>query len=319
MISQKIGPISPCSGLPIFLSSCFILSLSFVACGPSEHGSDAGTSSAANTAHASTSNAASALGSPSAPLSASAAASAAQAPAAPARPLYYEGAIADSDLAGRTLRELTLLRNTIYARAGNSFRKPWLDAYFRAQPWYAPAAKMDETKISEVDKTNARKIADADAAITKESLEKRRDEVLARQKAGTLTAEDKVELSLLSQRLGTWLGEGQSEVNPSPLEDPSRLDKLLHVDELSTLSRRDLRILRNTIYARRGRQFDSAVVKSYFKGATWYRPINEYNDGLLNEIDRKNIAIVRSIEKSLGGPEHENPDYGKDDRWFWQA
>lgn len=239
-------------------------------------------------------------------------------PSAAARPLYFERAITEEDLAGRTLRELALMRNTIYARAGNSFRRPWLDTYFRAQSWYKPEPKIDESKISKLDKENARKIADHDAALTKEALEKMRDEVLARKKAGTPRPEDAVELSLLSQRLGTYVGGEEGEAEPSPLEDPSRLDKLLKVEELSTLSRRDLRILRNTVYARRGRHFDSKVVQSYFAGASWYRPRDDYHDGMLNEIDTKNIAIIRSVEDSLGGPLHENPDYGKDG-WFVMA
>jgi len=59
-------------------------------------------------------------------------------------------------------------------------------------------------------------------------------------------------------------------------------------------------------------------VKSYFESAPWYKPRADYHDGMLSEIDGKNIAIVRSVEDSLGGPLHENPDYGKDG-WFIQA
>lgn len=249
---------------------------------------------------------------------ASASASASATPAVPSRPLYYEAAITKADLEGRSLRELALMRNWIYARAGNPFRKPWLDTFFRAQSWYAPKEKMDEALISPRDKENARAITEFDAALTTAELEKRRDEVLARKAAGPLSSEDAIELSLLSQRLGKWLGEEGAQASTTPLADPTRLDKLLTVDELSTLSRRDLRILRNTIYARRGRPFESKVVQAFFQTAAWYKPDAGYHDGLLNEIDRKNIAIVRSVEESLGGPVHENPDYGKDG-WFVAA
>lgn len=237
-------------------------------------------------------------------------------PAAPARPLYYDRAITEEDLKGRTLRELSLLRNTIFARAGNTFRRPWLDKHFRAQDWYAPKDAIDTSKISKIDKDNARKIADHDGTIPREELEKMRNLVVARKNAGKATPEDAVELSLLSQRLGVFVGgEGVGE-EPSPLEDPTRLDKLLKVEELSTLSRRDLRILRNTVYARRGRAFDSKVVKSYFEGAAWYKPDLAYSDARLNEMDRKNIAIIRSVETSLGGPLHENPEFDGRDQWF---
>jgi YARHG domain len=62
------------------------------------------------------------------------------------RPLYYTGEITPADLVGRTLWELTLLRNTIYARASNTFRKKWLADYFNAQPWYHPLPAIDESK-----------------------------------------------------------------------------------------------------------------------------------------------------------------------------
>jgi hypothetical protein len=255
----------------------------------------------------------------SAPNAAGPSATAAAPPRAPERPFYYDRPITEADLAGRTLREFSLMRNTIYARAGNKFRKPWLNAYFGAQPWYKPLDVMDESKITPLDRANARIIADADAALSREELERRRDEVLARRKGAPLSPDDAIELSLLSERMGIWLGGEEKPAEArSPMEDPAQLDRLLRVEDLSTLSRRDLRILRNMVYARRGRPFQSAVVKEYFKGAAWYRPDDNYHDGRLNEVDHKNIRLVKSMEDSLGGPLHENPDYGKDG-WFFMA
>jgi hypothetical protein len=268
----------------------------------------------AATSVASGSSAAPALG-----VSASAAAMAsASATTTQDRPLYYEREITEADLRGRTLRELSLMRNTIYARVGNPFRRPWLNEYFEAQAWYRPLEAADLSKLSALDKTNARKIADFDGGLSRDELEELRDAVLGRRERGQARPEDDVEISLLSQRLGAWLGESKASKEVSPLEDPSQLDALLTVEELSTLSRRDLRILRNTIYARRGRLFGSKVVQGYFEGSAWYRPDPDYHDGRLTEIDRKNIAIVRSVETTLGGPLHENPEYGDPD-WFIAA
>src|SRR5215467_10083157 len=92
------------------------------------------------------------------------------------RPLYYTREITDDDLIGRSLRELTLMRNTIYARAGNKFRKQWLNDYFSALPWYHPLDKMDESKITALDRKNAEIIAKYDADIP-------RDELLSMQQA----------------------------------------------------------------------------------------------------------------------------------------
>src|SRR6185295_9801072 len=78
-----------------------------------------------------------------------------QASADPPRPLYYDRALKPADLEGRTLRELALMRNSIYARAGHQFRKKWLRDYFTAQPWYKPLAKDDNSKVTKTDRANA--------------------------------------------------------------------------------------------------------------------------------------------------------------------
>lgn len=94
-------------------------------------------------------------------------------PAPSERPLYYERALTPADLEGRTLRELTLMRNTIYARAGNVFRKKWLHEYFAKQPWYKPSG-LDQAKLSAVDKANAEAIAKYEAALPRAELERKR-------------------------------------------------------------------------------------------------------------------------------------------------
>jgi len=79
----------------------------------------------------------------------------AEAPAT-ARPLYYQRAVTDADLTGRSREELALMRNTIYARAGRRFKTPKLRDYFARQPWYHPAA--DPVKLGAVDSANVRAI-----------------------------------------------------------------------------------------------------------------------------------------------------------------
>lgn len=225
------------------------------------------------------------------------------------RPLYYERALTRADLDGRTLRELALMRNTIYARAGHSFRKKWLHDYFAAQSWYKPLAKDDNSKITKVDRANAALIAQAEEAPTQAELKKRRDDVLARQHAGKATAEDDVELTILNTRLGQW-ASAQAEAKPpadvSPLEDPSQLDHLITVEQLSNLSRRDLRILRNTVYARHGRQFKSQLLQAYFDNMVWYERDPKFTEKRLTKIDVTNIRLIKSVEDTLGGPMTED-------------
>jgi len=218
--------------------------------------------------------------------------------------LYYERKLTIEELEKRSLRDLTLIRNTIYARAGNSFRKPWLDKHFRAQPWYKPTDKIDEKKISEVDWANATSVALVERALGPKELERRKNEILAAIGDGQPTEEQTIELKLLSARMGTWVGpEGVPKEVRTPLEDPSRLDKVLDGEEFYSMSRRDLRILRNTIYARHNRPFKSAILRQYFAAMPWYEPDAKYTDKRLSKTDWANIKLIKTFEEDeFGGP-----------------
>jgi hypothetical protein len=234
--------------------------------------------------------------------------------AEPARPLYYERALTKADLDGRTLRELALMRNTIYARAGHQFRKRWLHDYFAAQPWYKPLAKDDNSKVTKIDRANAALIAQAEEGQKRDELKKRRDDILARQKAGKATPEDAIELTILNTRLGQWASAG-AEAPPadvSPLEDPDQLDHVITVKQLSNLSRRDLRILRNTIYARHGRQFKSQLLQEYFDTMEWYKRDPAFTENRLTKVDVTNIRLIKSVEGTFGGPLSEDEQRAED-------
>ena len=80
------------------------------------------------------------------------------------------------------------------------------------------------------------------------------------------------------------------------------LDRILKVDELRQLSLRDLRLLRNTIYARHGRPFKSQILQDHFSGMSWYKIDAAYADKLLSANDTRNIALIKSVENEFGGP-----------------
>jgi len=227
------------------------------------------------------------------------------------RPLYYTREITSMDLDGRTLRDLSLMRNTIYAHAGNKFRKQWLNDYFSSQPWYHPLDKMDVSKITALDRKNAAIIGAYDAALPRNELQAMQQEFMNPQ-----TAEDKIELRLVSMRLGKWAGSADQD--RTPLEDPALLDKQLTVDQLKDFSRRDLRLLRNLVYARRGRPFHSELIKAYFAAVEWYKADPGYTDARLKPLDKRNINVILSVENSLGGP-LTDWEHKKEDGWFNNA
>jgi hypothetical protein len=77
-----------------------------------------------------------------------------------ARPLELDRPITEADLAGRTLRELAIMRSYPLARAGGAMPARWLQDYFskNGRPWYkrskAPAElkPLDQQNIVAIDK-----------------------------------------------------------------------------------------------------------------------------------------------------------------------
>jgi hypothetical protein len=63
-----------------------------------------------------------------------------------------------TDLQNKTLEELKLLRNEIYARHGYIFKSKELFEYFRKQDWYKPDPNFTETMFSEEEKEMIKKL-----------------------------------------------------------------------------------------------------------------------------------------------------------------
>jgi hypothetical protein len=73
--------------------------------------------------------------------------------------------------------------------------------------------------------------------------------------------------------------------------------RLLDDDELAMLSKSDLKLMRNEIFARYGMKFKTGgEMDSYFKKQTWYTAQHENVDGFLTDLERKNIQIVKEVE-----------------------
>lgn len=263
-------------------------------------------------------------------------------------------------LEGKSLRELAILRNTIFARYGwGGFRKPWLREHFQKQPWFKPNPAFSYKLLSDADRKNVHFIAVREQSFTERELRWAQDTIYARagkvwndvyawklkdgrtvrsceqpkepldeeegctgdQCAGAeskdcafrqlpwykpdpkfnedrLSAEARIELGLISRALGGFASDsGKLEKGTQ-----ASLDRVLSVKELRQLSLRDLRLLRNTIYARRGRPFKSKVLQAHFSAMSWYKLDPAYTDARLTETDKRNIALIRSVEDEFGGP-----------------
>ena len=262
---------------------------------------------------------------------------------------FFTRPIARKELTGKGLRELAILRNTIYARYGwDGFRKQWLRDHFHAQPWFKPNPNFRYDQLSKLDHQNAHTIGAYEASLGKTQLEAMQQALLAKYRVSfhdlphwkradgtiiqacvppadaqpygedtpsrdcanaelytldpkatlaTLPLEARTELGLIQRAMGFFALDSDDH-----LADPKGLDGLLQVADLRQLSGRDLRILRNTIYARRGRPFKSTVLQEHFKRLDWYRPDPSYTDARLTPNDQRNVTLIKSVEEELGGP-----------------
>ncbi|MEW6125662.1 MAG: protein kinase [Acidobacteriota bacterium] len=71
----------------------------------------------------------------------------------------------------------------------------------------------------------------------------------------------------------------------------------LNSADIEGISAPKLRLLRNTVYARHGRRFESADLQKYFNSKDWYEPRDDYQDSRLTANDRKNVDLLVAAEK----------------------
>ena len=76
----------------------------------------------------------------------------------------------------------------------------------------------------------------------------------------------------------------------------SKLDKKLTDEDIQYLTKDQLRIMRNAIYARHGKTFKSVDLQTLWESYPWYKKNPNYSDDLLTETDKYNIEIIKSYE-----------------------
>jgi plasmid maintenance system killer protein len=76
-------------------------------------------------------------------------------------------------------------------------------------------------------------------------------------------------------------------------------DKLISPQMLHGLSLNELRLLRNEIYARHGRQFQAEWLQQYFWGQPWYQPDGNFKDEELSGADKQNVETIVAFENKI--------------------
>ncbi len=73
--------------------------------------------------------------------------------------------------------------------------------------------------------------------------------------------------------------------------------------DIQGMSKEQLRLARNEIYARHGRQFKDSELQSYFNSCSWYKPDAKYSyaneNKNLNAVEKANIKTIFDYENSI--------------------
>jgi hypothetical protein len=60
----------------------------------------------------------------------------------------------------------------------------------------------------------------------------------------------------------------------------------------------DLKLLRGIIFGRHGRVFKDYDIKSYLEEQPWYKSNPDFNNSMLNDVERRNLDVIRIAEAS---------------------
>lgn len=73
--------------------------------------------------------------------------------------------------------------------------------------------------------------------------------------------------------------------------------------DLAGLTKEQLRLARNEIYARRGRKFKDQELNEYFLSKSWYTPLYEpdqFSESVFNDYELANRKLIADYEKKMG-------------------
>jgi len=212
--------------------------------------------------------------------------------------------------------------------------EPWLQKYFEERYWYKAKANYSQTILNDterknLEKLNAKRNENRKVAVAVGDMDKFQNVLLTEEILKGLSMND---LRLIRNEF--WARRGRKFTTPGfkqvfewrdwykPAKDQTKVKlnaveeknvKLIEREETALRDKistepitkemvdglfvEDLRVLRNEIYARRGRVFKDAALQKYFAAQPWYQPNPEFKDDMLTETESSNLAIIKEVEE----------------------
>jgi len=174
-------------------------------------------------------------------------------------------ALDESSLQGKNKVMLRIMRNSIFAQYGYPFTIKWIRDYFETRSWYRPA-RFDASMLAAVDTANIRVLQEYENKLNPSS------------------PFDRIERM------------GPEEVKSLP-DIRAGLNSPIDESTLKLMTKRELKILKNSIFAQYGRAFKTSWLQKYFNSRSWYKR-GSFNDALLTQTDLRNVDLVLRYESS---------------------
>ncbi|MDQ3041567.1 MAG: YARHG domain-containing protein [Acidobacteriota bacterium] len=249
--------------------------------------------------------------------------------------LWQTREIPDDKIYAASASDWRILIAEVEAIHGKRFDdEPWLQKYFEERYWYRANANYSPTILNEferknLEKFNSKRDADRAVGLSVGDMDKFQNALLPEELLKNLSMND-----LRMIRNEFWARHGRKFTTHGfkqmfewrdwykPAKDQSKIKlnaieeqnvKLIEREEaklrekISTepitntmidgLFVEDLRVLRNEIYAKRGRIFKDPNLQKYFAAQPWYQPNPDFKDESLTETESKNLAIIKEVEE----------------------
>lgn len=164
------------------------------------------------------------------------------------------------------------------------------------------AMKLNILKLDDVseDKEN-KKVSERDINEYKKQIKDMENDVTSEESLEDLDNYDDSDLS--EDDYDSDLDEDSDNYSDSSEENeyvlPDSANRKLKKSDLKGLSKEELRVARNEIYARHGRKFDDKKLQKYFDSQSWYEgtvPASEFSEDVLSSVEKKNVAFIRQFE-----------------------
>ena len=164
------------------------------------------------------------------------------------------------------------------------------------------AMKLNILKFDDVSEGKEnKKVSERDINEYKKKIKDMENDVTSEESSEDLDYYDDSDLS--EDDYDSDLDEDSDNYSDSSEESeyvlPDSAKRKLKKSDLKGLSKEELRIARNEIYARHGRMFDDKNLQKYFDSQSWYDgsvPASEFSEDVLSSVEKKNVAFIRQFE-----------------------